>query len=319
MPTPPGVKNSQRLLAVFAAVLATVICAYGAGMFGIVGSLLYLLLAVPVAYVYMRFGCMCGVGAFVLTVCALSVQYGLSNVLVEYVVMFGFPSLTLPMLLRRGWRWDLAVTITVIATVVFAAGLVAMMSAGEGTTVSALSDHYVETQLELVREFFTTGQDLTPELQRDLRLSLQEVEQRFRQTYLAFHVVGYAAFTLFQLWLLALLSGRHYIIPGGAFVSWRAPEHLVWGLIVSGFAFFVGDGLLRQGGLNILIVILMAYYVQGLAVITDLFERKQFPMFLRAMGYAMTIILGPLPFAGIGVFDIWIDFRKKRIKGNEPF
>ena len=151
------------------------------------------------------------------------------------------------------------------------------------------------------------------------QLGLQEVEDRFRQTYLAFQIIGFAAFTLFQVWMLSLLSGRHYVIPGEAFVAWKAPEQLVWVLIVSGFVFFIAEGLLRQVGLNLLIVLLLVYYVQGLAVITDLFERRQFPVFLRAMGYAMTIFLGPLPFAGIGVFDLWIDFRKKRIKGNKPF
>jgi uncharacterized protein YybS (DUF2232 family) len=316
MPTPPGVTNSQRLVAVCAAVLVTILFINGVGLVGLAGSLLYLFIAVPVAYVYMRFGTLCGVSAFVAVTLILSVQYGFSAALFEYVAMFGFPSVALGFLFRSGWRWDWAVAITVFATVLLTAGLVTAVAVEEGITVSSISDQYVEKQLDLVREFFTSDQDLTPELQRDLRLSLQEVEDRFRQTYLAFHIIGYAAFTLFQVWMLSLLSGRHYVIPGVAFVAWKAPEQLVWLLIVSGFMFFIAEGLFRQVGLNLLIVLLLVYYVQGLAVITDLFERKQLPLFLRAMGYAMTIFLGPLPFAGIGIFDLWIDFRKKRIKGN---
>lgn len=319
MPMPPGNTNSQRLVAVCIAALVTVLFVNSVELFGIVGSLLYLFIAVPVAYVYMRFGALCGVGAFILTTFALTVQSGLSYAPFEYVALFGVPSLSLAFFLSRGCRWDWAVAFTAFATAVLAVGLVAAVAAGEGTTVSALFDQQVETQLDQVREFFTTGQDLTPELQRDLRVSLRVVEERLRQTFLAFHVLGYAAFTLFQVWVLALLSGRHYSIPGESFVSWKAPEPLVWGLIVSGFVFFIADGLLKQIGLNLLIVLLLVYYVQGLAVITCLFERRQFPMFLRVMGYGMTIILGPLPFAGIGIFDLWIDFRKKRIKGNEPF
>ncbi len=320
MPMPPGNTNSQRLVAVCIAALVTVLFINSVELFGIVGSLLYLFIAVPVAYVYMRFGAFCGVSAFILTTFALIVQSGLTYASFEYAALFGVPSLSLAFFLRSGLRWDWAVAFTAFATAVLAVGLVAAVAAGDGITVSALFDQHVETQLDQVRKFFTTGQqDLTPELQRDLRLSLQVVEERFRQTFLAFHVLGYTAFTLFQVWVLALLSGRHYSIPGESFISWKAPEPLVWGLIVSGFIFFIADGSLKQIGLNLLIVLLFVYYVQGLAVITCLFERKQFPMFLRVMGYGMTIILGPLPFAGIGVFDLWIDFRKKRIKGNEPF
>ena len=314
-----GVAYSQRLIATFFATLATVLFINGAGLFGLVGSLLYMLVSVPVAYVYMRFGALSGVGSFVLSTLVLSGLYGLSNALFEYVLLFGFPSVLLPYLLNKGWRWDHAVAVSVAATVILSVGMTTVVAAESGSTLSAFVDQYVATQMDLVRETLPdTADDLTAGQQRDVRLFLQELEQWFRQAYPAIMVMGFSLVTLLQVWLLSLLSGRYYLIPGDAFVFWKAPEALVWLLILSGFLFFVAEGLLKQIGLNLSIVLLLVYYVQGLAIVTDLFERKQFPTFLRFLGYAMALLFNPLPFivAGIGVFDLWIDFRKKRIKGN---
>ena len=318
MPTPPGVTFSQRLIAALVAALVTVLLMNGAGLLGVVSSLLYLIAAVPVAYVYMRFGPLSGVCAVVLSALALLSIYGLSNALLEYLLLFGAPSLMLPFLLCQGWRWDQATSLTIIAVLILATISVTVVAMDEGATISMYADQYVEAQMTLVRDSFPTGPDLTAEQQRDVRLFIQEMDSWMRQTYPAIVVLGVSAFVLLQIWALSLLSGRYYSVPGVAFVSWKAPESLIWGLITAGVLFFAADGLLRQIGLNLLIVLLLVYYVQGLAIVTELFKRKQFPMFMQVMGYAMALLFNPLPFivAGIGVFDLWIDFRKKRIKGN---
>ena len=318
MPTPPGVKLSQRLIAALVAALVTVLLMNGAGLLGVVSSLLYLVAAVPVAYVYMRFGPLSGVCAVILSALAMLGMYGLSNAPLEYILLFGTPSLLLPFLLCQGWRWDQATVLTIIAVVALATVSVTVVALDEGATISMYADQYVETQMELIRDSFPTGPDLTAEQQRDVRLFIQEMDNWLRQTYPSIVVLGVSAFVLLQIWALTLLSGRHYSVPGVAFISWKAPEPLIWGLIAAGALFFAADGLLQQIGLNLLILLLLVYYVQGLAIVTELFKRKQFPMFMQVMGYAMVLLFNPLPFivAGIGVFDLWIDFRKKRIKGN---
>lgn len=318
MPTPPGVNFSQRLIAACVAALATVLLMNVAGLMGVAGSMFYLFVAVPIAYVHMRFGSLSAVAAFALTAVVLFGMYGLSTALSEYVLLFGVPALILPFLMCRSWPWDRAAALTVIVSVVLAVGITALVAVSEGASVTSFVDQYVKTQMDLVQSALPDTPDLTAEQQRELRLLLQGMEDWFRQTYPAIIVSGYAAVSLLLVWALSLFAGRHYTVPGEAFVRWKAPENLVWGLIVAGFLFFVADGSIRQLGLNVLIVLLLVYYIQGLAIVTDLFERRQFPTFLRVMGYGMALILNPIPFivAGVGVFDLWIDFRKKRIKGN---
>ena len=318
MPTPPGFTFSQRLIAALVAALVTVLLMNGAGLLGVVGSLLYLVAAVPVAYAYMRFGPLSGAGAVFLSALAMLWMYGPSNALLEYFLLFAAPSLILPLLLRQGWRWDQAAVLTIFAVVVLSAGAVTAVAVDDGATVSMFADQYVEMQMDLIRESFPDSPDMSAEQQRDIRQFIQEMEEWFRLTYPAIVVLGVTAFVLFQVWALSLMAGRHYSVPGVAFVSWKAPEQLIWVLIAAGVLFFAATGLLKQIGLNLLIVLLLVYYIQGLAIVTELFERKQIPTFMRVMGYAMVLLFNPLPFivAGIGVFDLWIDFRKKRIKGN---
>lgn len=318
MPTPPGVTSSQRLIAVLAAAFITVLLMNGAGLLGVIGSLLYLIAAVPVAYVCMRFGPLSGAGAVLVSALAMFGLYGFSNPLFEYLLLFGAPSLVLPFLLSRGWWWDHATGLTIIAIVVLATALTAAVAMEQGATISTYADHYVDAQMDLIQESFPASPDLTAEQQRDIKSFIQQMDEWLRQTYPSIVIMGISAFVLLQVWALALLAGRHYSVPGPDFIAWQAPELLIWGVIGTGVLFFASSGLFKQIGLNLLIVLLLVYYVQGLAVVTEMFVRRQVPMFMRVMGYAMVLLFNPLPFivAGIGVFDLWIDFRKIRIKGN---
>ena len=68
--------------------------------------------------------------------------------------------------------------------------------------------------------------------------------------------------------------------------------------------------------LNLLVVLLPIYLLQGLAVLDCIFRRKAWPPFLRGLCYLLAVVVNPLPMilTGIGVFDLWIDFRKPRVK-----
>ena len=66
----------------------------------------------------------------------------------------------------------------------------------------------------------------------------------------------------------------------------------------------------------LLLVILSLYFLQGLAIVRYYFGVKGTPSILRGMGYFMLLAYFPLRLllAGVGVFDLWIDFRKPRIR-----
>ena len=100
----------------------------------------------------------------------------------------------------------------------------------------------------------------------------------------------------------------------GRLNQWKAPEHLVWAVIASGILLLVGDSGLSIIGINGLIILMMIYFFQGIAIVSFYLEKKQLPRFLRILLYgliAMQQLLLLLVIA-VGFFDTWIDFRHER-------
>lgn len=95
--------------------------------------------------------------------------------------------------------------------------------------------------------------------------------------------------------------------------EWKTPEPLVWGLIASGFVLFVpGFAGLRALAMNVLVVIGACYFAQGLAVIAFFFHKNNVPRFLRGLTYVLIIFqqIFTLLVVGLGLFDLWGDFRR---------
>jgi uncharacterized protein YybS (DUF2232 family) len=93
---------------------------------------------------------------------------------------------------------------------------------------------------------------------------------------------------------------------------WRAPEILVWGLIGCGFALFLPVDWLKLVGLNGLLVLALIYFFHGLSIVAFWMKKMSTPPFFRALGYTMIVVLQwvTLLVAVLGLFDLWLDFRK---------
>jgi uncharacterized protein YybS (DUF2232 family) len=73
---------------------------------------------------------------------------------------------------------------------------------------------------------------------------------------------------------------------------------------------------LQTIALNLLTVSLPLYFMQGLAIVRYFFRRRNVPGFIQGISYILILLLNPLPLVvtGFGIFDLWADFRKPRIK-----
>ena len=103
--------------------------------------------------------------------------------------------------------------------------------------------------------------------------------------------------------------------------EWKGPEFLVWGLILCGFALFIpGLEFVRTVSVNILIIIGACYFAQGLAIIGYFFHKNNVPRFLRGVTYVLIIFqqIFTLLVVGLGLFDLWADFRRLRKNNLTP-
>ena len=95
--------------------------------------------------------------------------------------------------------------------------------------------------------------------------------------------------------------------------EWKAPERLVWGLILCGFILFIPgfDGL-RFVAANLLLVIAAFYFAQGLAIVGYFFHKNNVPRFLRGITYVLIVFqqIFTLLVVGLGLFDLWGNFRR---------
>jgi uncharacterized protein YybS (DUF2232 family) len=103
--------------------------------------------------------------------------------------------------------------------------------------------------------------------------------------------------------------------------EWKAPEFLVWGVIVAGFAMFLpGLESIRTFAANLLLVFGACYFFQGLAIIAFYFDKNNVPRFVRGVVYLFIVFqqIFTVIVVGLGLFDLWIDFRRLKKQDLNP-
>ncbi len=124
----------------------------------------------------------------------------------------------------------------------------------------------------------------------------------------------YLAWAVLTGWLNALLARRTARHPGQEpWSGWRAPEAWIWVLIASGLVGVTAGGTLRAVAFNVFAVMVVVYFLHGLAVVQHLFEARHLAPGFRALAYVFLFLQLPAMFlvAGLGAFDLWFDFRKR--------
>jgi hypothetical protein len=98
------------------------------------------------------------------------------------------------------------------------------------------------------------------------------------------------------------------------FAQEAVPDHLVWGAIGAGVLLVSRQDRLEASGLNLLLVLMPLYVIQGLAVLRHLFQRIGLPRLLQVVSFGL-LAMQPLLLVAVscvGLSDLWIDFRKIR-------
>jgi uncharacterized protein YybS (DUF2232 family) len=117
-------------------------------------------------------------------------------------------------------------------------------------------------------------------------------------------------------WLNVVLSRQLIFLLGWGEADpplyfWAAPEWLIFVVLGAGFLLLVPVTGARFFGLNLLMVVAVIYFCQGVAVVATWFHRLGLPRLLRMIGYPL-LFLNPFFFLIItlGLIDLWLDFRR---------
>jgi uncharacterized protein YybS (DUF2232 family) len=92
---------------------------------------------------------------------------------------------------------------------------------------------------------------------------------------------------------------------------WTAPEWLIFVALGTGFLLLIPVSAVRSVSLNLLMVLGLLYFCQGVAVVAAWFQRLALPRLMRLVGYPL-LFLNPVFFLIItlGLMDLWLDFRR---------
>jgi len=122
------------------------------------------------------------------------------------------------------------------------------------------------------------------------------------------------------LWGKNLLAKQGVAWPGlESLCRWTAPDGLVWIFIASGALLFARRLALNLTGLNVFLMVTFVYFLQGLAILSYVFQIKGVPRFFRFFFYFFIAVQQWLmiPLSLLGLFDTWFNFRKY-FRANHP-
>jgi uncharacterized protein YybS (DUF2232 family) len=170
---------------------------------------------------------------------------------------------------------------------------------------------------EMIQGYISQYLELTSALYTDMGIEKQQIDAlnaAFVVVMPGMFIVSYMT----TVWLNVLIIKRLLARIGiqlknmAALNRFRAPDSLVWGAIGLGVLLALPVGSVKYVVINCLIILLLIYFFQGIAVISFYFQKKESPTFLKVFCYGLIAvqIYFLILVIGLGFFDNWINFRK---------
>ena len=151
----------------------------------------------------------------------------------------------------------------------------------------------------------------------DMKEFVERMVRIFASSYPAFVLIGSLISAMLNYGLLRMVWGRIYgpgLFSDRSFAEWICPENLVWSFIAASMALFLGKGFVAEVGMNLFVMMMVVYFVQGTSIVIHFLKARKVPVFLWfiffILIFAQPLLIGLV--AGMGVFDMWVDFRKIR-------
>jgi uncharacterized protein YybS (DUF2232 family) len=216
-------------------------------------------------------------------------------------------------MLAQNTSVEKAVLYPCLSVIASGIALALFYSAFSQTALSGLVNLYVRQNLELTLELYQQ-MSMPEETLQTLSRSLETIQ------YVLVRIIpGMAVMSaIFVTWVnllmaISLVRFRGLKTPDfGSLTRWRSPEILVWVVIAGGLLLLIPVKSLKILGLNVVIALIMIYFIQGISIVSFYFDKRKFPRILRGVLYGLIGVqqLFSMLVIGLGFFDLWVDFRK---------
>ncbi len=216
---------------------------------------------------------------------------------------------------------------TTVLLVILYGGVLGFVSKGNvytflhGNAVQYL--HSLPQILEQNAASFSSLQKLNPSQFDHLKekfIAIAQSANTLSATWIQEKLFGYVVSgILLTLWLAILLL-RFFEVGTSAgredLTKWKTPDHLIWSFIISFFFNEIKVPVFTPIARNIFTILLVVYFLQGVAIAAFYFSHKNYGWLQKTLGYALLALFPFLP-ASFGLFDLWINFRSHIGKQNK--
>ena len=235
-----------------------------------------------------------------------------------FLAQAGLISLALPHFLSKGLGGAQAVAFSAAVGFAFTLLIAATLWLGQGVDphreiLNGINSSISQTAA-LYEKSGMKGEDL-----QALQQGMKQAGAVIGRIYPALVLTGLGAIAGLNLLVLRRMSVRlNRPLAVGDLRKFRNPDHLIWFVIVAGFALLLKSSAITTAALNVLVVTLSLYFLQGLAIILFLFDRFAVHRFVQVTFY---ILLALQPYlavavAMLGIFDLWGNFRAPKQQEN---
>ena len=281
----------------------------------LVGPFISLLTPLPFLYYSSKLGSYQGIrlAALSMLIIGLAAKFAGRPQIILFGLEFTVLGLALSMLMRRQLSLGRTIFLATAFVLLLGAGFILFLALSRNMGPLEMIRGYLQGHLKA-----TIGAYEEIGMSQEKALELEAYGKVFMDTiskiYPSLMVVG----TGFVVWLNVIIAKRLFrignleypkFVPMGL---WHAPDSLVWGVIVSGFALFLPSPGIRLVVINALIIMMAIYLFHGLSILLFFLNKYRVPSWIRIGIYFLITIqqffLAMLPLAGL--FDQWIDFRK---------
>lgn len=281
----------------------------------IVGSIGLIFIPLPILYYYSKLDRTQGLVVFVASLLVLVISYKLldSKVNLPFFFLLGSLGLILSEILRKNYSIEKTVFHSTVALLTLGFTVLIYYNVKTGRTPWGLIEFYISESIqENIRLY--SQLDISSEQVNLIKENADQIREGIISVFPALVLIS----TSFIVWLNILAGKLIFQRRGlwypdfGNLACWKVADWMIWFLILSGGLFLVAAGMIKIVALNLLIVFLFIYMFQGLAIISFFFKKKNVPEFIRIICYFL--IFGQqfllLLVVGLGLFDIWLNFRK---------
>ncbi|MCM2324165.1 MAG: YybS family protein [Oligoflexia bacterium] len=229
-----------------------------------------------------------------------------------YLIFAVVLALVLGEALRRRMSLERSAVVAFVAILLAGASATLVYSVSQKQSPWALVKGQVTQSVDFLMKSLPSGPELAKE-------ELAERTEELKRGVLLELPSGIAILVLMMIWANLLIALR--LNPGGIrqslgldplfFQRWKVPDWLVWPTIVSGAFLLIEVKVASAIGLNVFRFLMAIYAIQGLSILSAIFEAWNVRGLLRSLGFLLAVFVMMPLLLGLGFFDLWFDFRSK--------